>query len=138
MDLATTPASAARTRPRNAGMLRTGLVLAIVLSVLSAIPAVAEIGLDGTPWDILVIFLAIFCPVVAVATIVLSILAWNGARRPAGWVAALQLVAVIGLLPPFVLVFVDPIPPGALIAAGVSIALEVLAAWLILRGRAAA
>lgn len=132
-----TPTASAVIRPRHAGMLRTGLVIAIVISVLNAIPAVAEIGLDGSPWDILVIFLAIFCPVVAVATIVLSVLAWHGRRRPAGAVAVLQLVAIIWLVPPFVLVFVDPIPPASLIAAGVTIALEVVAAWLILRGRSA-
>ena len=124
----------ARGGARHPAALRFGLVLATLISILNAIPAVSEIGLDGTPWDVLVIFLAMFCPAIAIATVVLVPFAWNGRRRPAIWIAALQLVAIIGLLPPFFLVFLDGLPVIAPISAGITIVLEVLAAWLIIHG----
>ena len=123
-----------RGRARHPVALRFGLVLAALISILNAIPAVSDIGLDGSPWDILVIFLAIFCTVIAILTVVLLPFAWNGRRRPAIWIAAMQLVAIVGLLPPFVLVFTDGLPLIAPMSAATTIVLEVLTAWLILHG----
>jgi hypothetical protein len=127
------PSAAARPRPRHPIALRVGLILAALISVLNAIPAL-DVGLDGSPWDILVIFLAVFCPAIALATLALIPFAWNGRRRPAVWIAALQLAAIIGLLPPFVLVFTDGLPLIAPLSAGITILLEVLVAWLIVHG----
>lgn len=64
--------------PRRPVSLRIGLALAAAFTVLNAIPAVSEIGLDGSAWDILVIFLAIYCPLTALVTLALVPLAWNG------------------------------------------------------------
>lgn len=127
------PAAVTSSRPRHPVALRVGLVMAALISVLNAIPAVFDIGLDGTPWDILVIFLAILCPVIAVATLALVPFAWTGRRRPATWIAVMQLVAIVGLLPAFVLVFTDGLPLIAPLSAGITILLEVLVAWLIVR-----
>lgn len=121
-------------QPRRPVSLRVGLVMAALFSVLNAIPAVAEIGLDGTAWDVLVIFLAIFCPLSAIATLVLLPLAWRGRRWPAAWVAGIQVGSILALWPPFVLVFVDGLPMIAPISAGITYLLSLLAAWLILRG----
>lgn len=120
--------------PRHPLQLRIGLALAAVFTVLNAIPAVSEVGLDGTAWDVLVVFLAIYCPLTALATLALVPLAWNGRRRPAQWVAGIQIASVLALWPPFVLVFVDGIPLMAPISAGATYLLALLAAWLILRG----
>ncbi|MCB0910655.1 MAG: hypothetical protein KDB60_03450 [Propionibacteriaceae bacterium] len=120
--------------PRRPRSLRIGLVLAALFTVLDAIPAVSEIGLDGTAWDVLVIFLAIFCPLSALATLILLPFAWHGRRRPAQWVAGIQVASILGLWPPFVLYFVDGLPLIAPISAGVGYALSLLAAWLIVRG----
>lgn len=120
--------------PRRPVSLRIGLALAAAFTVLNAIPAVSEIGLDGSAWDILVIFLAIYCPLTALVTLALVPLAWYGRRRPAQWVAGIQVASILTLWPPFVLVFVDGLPLMAPISAGVSYLLALVAAWLILRG----
>ena len=126
--------AAAADRPRHPVALRSGLILAVVVSGLSAIPAVGEIGLDGTAWDVLVIFLAILTPIIALTAIVLLPFAWTGRRTPATVVAVSQLVAILGLWPGVVLYFVDGLPIIAPISAALTIAVEVLVAWLILRG----
>ncbi|NNC13251.1 hypothetical protein HII28_15350 [Planctomonas sp. JC2975] len=125
-----------RIRPRHPVALRIGLVLAALVSILNALPAVTDIGLNGTPWDAVVIGLAVLTPAIAIATLVLLPFAWMGNRRPAVWVAALQLVAILGLLPPFVLVFTDGLPLIAPLSAGITILLELLFAWLIVHGAA--
>jgi hypothetical protein len=119
------------TRPRT---LRIGLVLAAVLAVLSAIPAV-DVGSDGSGWDAVAIAVAVLAVVVLLGTLGLLVPAWRGNRRAALGVAVLALVAILPILPAFVLVAAGEIPAMAAAAAGVGLLLQVLAAVLVLRGR---
>ena len=103
-------------------LLRIGLVLAALGSVVSAIPAVAEIGLDGSIWDVVVIALAVLCPAVAITIIVLTPFAWNGRRKPAIGVLVALGVSILTILPAF---FLAPgeVPTEAIISAVVGLVL---------------
>ena len=104
--------------------LRICLVLSILGAILAAIPAVAEIGLDGSIWDVVVIALAVACPAVALALIVLTPLAWNARRRPVIGVLVALGVSILTILPAF---FLAPgeVPSEAIVAAWVGLAVTV-------------
>ena len=114
-------------------VLRIGLVLAIVLSLGGAIPAVFEIGFDGTGWDVVVVLVAIVSPLILVATIVLVPFAWRGRRAPSLVIIALQLAAILPALPPY-LHAPGQLPPEAAISATIGIALNIISAALIALG----
>lgn len=124
----------AHDRPQHPIALRSGLVLGAAALILSAIPAVGEIGFDGTGWDVLVAAMAVLCPAAALAALALLPFAWNGRRGPSLWSAGLQLGSIVLLLPPFVLVFTDGLPLIAPLGAAITILLQVLFAGLILHG----
>lgn len=115
--------------------LRIGLVLGTLLALASVPSATFDIGFDGTAWDALVLFLAIFTPAVALVSLVLVPFAWNGARRPCRWFILVQLVSIIASLPAFVLFFVDDLPPIAPISAAIGIVLTLLVVLLVVKGR---
>jgi hypothetical protein len=119
------------TRPRT---LRIGLLLAAVLAVANAIPAL-DVGFDGSGMDVVVVVVAVLAALVLLGTLVLGVPAWRGNRRAALVVAVLALVAILPSLPAFALVATGEIPAVAAVAAGVGLLLQVLAAVLILRGR---
>lgn len=121
--------------PTRRRSLRIGLVLAALLAVGGAVPAVAEIGFDGTGWDAVVVLVAIVSPAIAVATLVLVPLAWHGRRGPAVAVIALQLAAILPAVPPF-LHAPGELPASASISAAIGIALNLLAVALVWRGMA--
>lgn len=118
---------------RRPAALHAGLILAVLLLVGGTIPALLDIGFDGTAWDVVVVLVAIVSPAILVATIVLLPFAWNGRRTPSITVVALQLVAVLPALPPY-LHAPGELPPEAGIAATIGIALNLVAAALILVG----
>lgn len=126
--------AASNASPRKPGLLRIGLVLCALLAVLSAIPAVSEIGLDGTEWDILVIAMAIVMPLIAIATIALVPFGWSGRRRPALLVVGMQGVLLLQLVIPIILFATGEVPLPAVVAATVSAALTVLAMVFVVRG----
>lgn len=113
--------------------LRIGLVLAALLTVAGAVPAVAEIGFDGTPWDVVVVLVAIGSPLIAIATLVLVPLAWHGRRGPSIGVIVLQLLAILPALPPY-LHAPGELPAIAAISATIGIGLNVLALTLVAAG----
>lgn len=121
-------------RPTRPTVLRIGLVLAAVLAVLDAIPAL-DVGFDGSGWDVVVVLVAVVAVLVLLGTLVLGVPAWRGNRRAALVVAVLAVVATLPTLPAFVLAATGEIPPVAAVAAGVGLLLQALAAGLILRGR---
>lgn len=114
-------------------LVRVGLVLAVLLSIGGAIPAVFDIGFDGTGWDVVVVIVAIVSPLILVATVALVPFAWNGRRTPALVIAALQLAAILPALPPY-LHAPGQLPPEAAISATIGIALNLVTATLIALG----
>lgn len=74
-------------------VLRIGLVLAALLALGGTIPALFDIGFDGTGWDTVVVLVAIFSPVILVGTVVLLPFAWKGRRTPSLAIIGLQLAA---------------------------------------------
>lgn len=122
-------ASPATPRPRLIA-LRVGLILSILGSILAAIPAVSEIGLDGSVWDVIVIALAIACPAIAVALIVLTPFAWNGRRGPVIGVLIALGISILTILPAF---FLAPgeVPSEAIVAAIVGLLLTLGIMWMI-------
>ena len=116
-----TATSLSATSPRRVP-LRIGLVLAVLGSVVAAIPAVAEIGLDGSIWDVVVVALAVLCPAVAIAIIILTPLAWNGRRKPVIGVLVALGVSILTILPAF---FLAPgeVPSEAIVSAVVGLVL---------------
>ncbi|THG28539.1 hypothetical protein [Naasia lichenicola] len=127
------PARSAR-RPIS---LRIGLILGVVLLVASAIPAVSDIGFDGSGMDVVVVLLAILMPAMALAAIVLVPFAWSGRRRPSLAFVILQLVSLVPSLPPIVLAVSGQIPVVVLAAVGIGALLTVLSAVLVGRGMGA-
>lgn len=121
-------------RARHPARLRVGLVLSVLLAVLSAIPAVSEIGLDGSAWDVLVIALAVVMPAIALATIVLTPLTWTGRRRYAVIVAVGQAVLILQLVIPVALFARGEVPGPVVVVASVSAGLSALAMWCVLSG----
>lgn len=113
--------------------LRTGLVLCMLLTVLATIPAVFDIGFDGSGWDVVVVVVAVLSPALMIATLVFVPFAWKGARRPRIVVAALQVAAMLPALPPFFHPL-GVLPPAANVAALIGICLNALAASLVLVG----
>jgi hypothetical protein len=125
----TTPVQVAR-RPV---ILRIGLVLAALLAVGGTIPAVFDIGFDGTGWDVVVVLVAIISPLILVATVVLLPFAWRGRRAPSLTIIGLQLAAILPALPPY-LHAPGELPPEAAISATIGIALNLVAVALIALG----
>jgi hypothetical protein len=99
--------------------LRIGLVIAALLLISNAIPAVSEIGLTGSGWDVVVITLAIVTPLIALGAVVFGILAWRGARRPAIAVIIMLFISVLTMLPVFFLG--DEVPAAAFVVVGITI-----------------
>ena len=87
---------------RRAVPLRIGLVLATLLAVAGAVPALM-IGLDGSAWDPIVIIIAVLSGGVALGTLALVAFAWNGRRGPCIAIIALQIVSILPALPAFLL-----------------------------------
>ena len=125
------PAAPAPRASRTA--LRTGLALCILLTVLPTIPAVFDIGFDGSGWDIVVVVVAVLSPAIMIATLLLVPVAWKGRRRSRIAVAALQVVAMFPALPPFFHPF-GVLSPAASVAALIGICLNALAASLVVVG----
>ncbi len=113
------------------GLVRTGVVIALVLSIAAAVPAVM-VGFDGSGWDGVVIAVAVLSAGTALATLVLAWWAWRGVRPAALAIAVLQLVGVLPALPAFFLP-ADEVG-GAILFASAGILANVLAAALILFG----
>lgn len=113
--------------------LRAGLVLSVLLALGGTIPAVFDIGFDGTGWDAVVVVVAIVSPLILVATLVLLPSAWRGRRTPALAIAALQIAAILPALPPY-LHAPGQLPPEAAISATVGIVLNLFAVALIVLG----
>lgn len=130
--MSTTASTTTTFRP---GLLRTGLVLGTLIQLSAVPPATFEIGLDGSAWDVLVVFLAIFAPVVALASLILTVLAWKGAPAPCRWFTILQFISILQCLPAFVLFFVDGLPLIAPITSVIGIGLILLAVFLVSKGR---
>ena len=126
----TTIAAPAARRPV---LLRIGLVLAALLCLGGTIPAVFDIGFDGTSWDVVVVLVAIASPAILVATVVLLPFAWNGRRGSSIAIGALQLVGILPAIPPY-LHAPGELPPEASIFATIGIALNLVAVVLIMRG----
>jgi signal transduction histidine kinase len=109
---------------------RIGLVLAILLSLASAIPAFI-IGPDPETGDLTpAVAVAILSGGVLAATLALAIPAWRGGRRSAVAVAILQFAAIIPPLPAFLLPS-DIVSPDAVVSAAGSVLLSVVAIGLI-------
>ena len=102
---------------RRAVPLRIGLVLATLLAVAGAVPALM-IGLDGSAWDPIVIIIAVLSGGVALGTLALVAFAWNGRRGPC----------------PAFLLPAEETGPGAVIGAVIGIALALAACALIIVG----
>lgn len=83
---------------RRAVPLRIGLVLATLLAVAGAVPALM-IGLDGSAWDPIVIIIAVLSGGVALGTLALVAFAWNGRRGPCIAIIVLQIVSILPALP---------------------------------------
>ncbi len=113
--------------------LRIGLILAAVLTVGGALPAVLDIGFDGSGWDIVVVLVAVASPIIALATLVLVPLSWNGRRGTSIGIIALEIAAILPALPPF---FHAPgeLPAAAPISAAIGITLNLLTVGLIAAG----
>lgn len=118
-----TTATHSAATPRR-GLLRMGLVLSALGSAVSAVPAVAEVGLDGSAWDVVVIALAILCPAIALTIVVLTPFAWNGRRGPTIAVLIALAVSILTILPAF---FLAPgeVPSAGIIAAVAGLVLTV-------------
>lgn len=125
----TVPARTAR-RP---AVLRAGLILAVLLSVGGTIPAIFDIGFDGTGWDVVVVLVAIVSPLILVVTVVLVPFAWKGRRSPSLAIMALQAAAILPALPPY-LHAPGELPPEAAISATIGIVLNLIAVVLIALG----
>ncbi|WP_448258364.1 hypothetical protein [Microbacterium aurum] len=117
---------------RRAVPLRIGLVLATLLAVAGAVPALM-IGLDGSAWDPIVIIIAVLSGGVALGTLALVAFAWNGRRGPCIAIIALQIVSILPALPAFLLP-AEETGPGAVIGAVIGIALALTACALIIVG----
>ena len=137
MSITSTSAAAAVSAaqgPRRPALLRIGLILCALLAVLSAIPAVAEIGFDGSAWDILVVAMAIVLPLIALATVALVPIAWRGRRRPALAIVWMQAVLLLQLVVPLILFATGEVPLPAVIAATISAAITAMAMVLVVKG----
>lgn len=110
---------------------RIGLVLAVLLVIAAAVPAL-QIGPDPTTGEIggLALGVAVYSSALAIATLSLLAPAWRGGRRSSLAIAILQLLAIVPALPAF-LVPADVAPTGAVIIASVSSLLNVVAVGLI-------
>ena len=115
---------------RRAVPLRIGLVLATLLAVAGAVPALM-VGFDGSAWDPIVI--AVVSGGVALGTLAMVAFAWNGRRGPCIAIIALQLVSILPALPAFLLP-AEETGAGAIIGAVIGIALALAACALIIVG----
>ena len=126
-------AAAPTTLSARLGMLRTGLVLAAVYSVLGLIPLFA-IGFDGSGWDVALIVFAVISVVVAAGCIAAAVLGWNGRRVPAIIAVILTIVSVVPSLPAFFLPLAETTAegPGPLLAvSGIVITVVIVALILV-------
>lgn len=117
-------------------VLRIGLILAALLALGGTIPAIFEIGFDGTGWDVVVVLVAIVSPLILVGTVVLLPFAWKGHRAPSLAIIGLQLAAILPALPPY-LHAPGELPPEAAISAAIGITLNLIAVVLIALGMSA-
>jgi len=109
------------------GVLRRGLILAIVLAALDVVTGIlAVFGSFFAPPEVGILIIAL-----GVATLVVVPYAWNGRRSPALIAIVVRLLSAATALPAF---FVPDVPAAGIVAAAVGILISVLCAYLIASG----
>jgi hypothetical protein len=120
------------TRPTTAlsGRNRTGLVLAGLLAVVDIVSvfAINQDGTSGEPGPPLGVL--VFSAILGVVTLVAAAHAWRtGNRVGSRVVAGTRILSALGALPAF---FVEDVPAGLVAAAGIGVAVTIVAVWLVL------
>ncbi len=135
MSVATDLTSTSTLPRRRPLSLRVGLFLCLFLPVIATLPAVLDFGLNRTGWDVVVIITAALTSGMTIATVALIPFAWSGRPAPTYVVVVIQLASVLLALPAFVVAFADGLPVLVPVIAAVGILLNLLAAFLVIRGQ---
>jgi hypothetical protein len=110
-----------RTRSTTAGL--------ILLGLLSLIDVAGLLLTDGEHPPLVI---NVIGTVLGLASLVLVVLAWRGARRALGWLVGLRVLSAVSAVPSFV---VSDVPAWAQLFAAAFIVLTVLGCALALLGR---
>ncbi|MFL6075469.1 MAG: hypothetical protein ACJ73S_18935 [Mycobacteriales bacterium] len=110
------------TSPRHAAAYTTGMIIFVVLSLGDAVSLAFRTD-DNPPLTV-----AIISTVLGLLSLGLLALAWRGSRKALAGAVVLRLLSALLAIPAL---FVDDVPAGWRVVAGVGIVLTAIATWLV-------